>query len=158
MTQEISPFRRQLAAMNLTREALARLAGLSDRTLHRLEHGRTRPNGRTLLLLAKVLKISREEVITLFPVADPRNLESRHKQRTGNPLPRDRNPRENHLRLYREEQMISREELAHMAGITSQTIVAIENRGRVPKHGTISKLIKALGLPLSRLHDVFPRE
>ncbi|RQW82123.1 MAG: XRE family transcriptional regulator [Geobacter sp.] len=61
----------------------------------------------------------------------------------------------NNIRKIREERMMSKMELARLAGISSATIVRIE-RGEVCRLETKRKIILALGYALMEKNRVFP--
>lgn len=61
----------------------------------------------------------------------------------------------NNVRKIREERLMSKMELAHLAGVSSATIDRIE-RGEVCRMETKRKIILALGYSLSDKSAVFP--
>lgn len=61
----------------------------------------------------------------------------------------------NNVRAIREEQLISKMELARLAGVSSATIDRIE-RGEVCRMETKRKIILALGYSLANKGVVFP--
>ncbi len=63
----------------------------------------------------------------------------------------------NYLKKVREEQMISKAELARKAGISVLTIDRIE-RGEKCRHATKRKLLKALDIDIKDRHLVFPND
>jgi DNA-binding XRE family transcriptional regulator len=63
----------------------------------------------------------------------------------------------NNLRKVREEQMMSKAELARRAGVSVLTIDRIE-RGERCRHATKRTILEALGIDLVDRHSVFPTE
>ena len=63
----------------------------------------------------------------------------------------------NHLKKIREDQMMSKAELARKAGISVLTIDRIE-RGERCRHSTKRKLLKALNIDIKDRQLVFPDE
>jgi len=63
----------------------------------------------------------------------------------------------NLLKKYREENLISKAELARKAGISSLTIDRIE-KGKSCRLETKKKIILGLGLKLSEKNKIFPDE
>jgi len=61
----------------------------------------------------------------------------------------------NNVRKIREERLISKMELARLAGISAATIDRIE-RGEICRMETKRKIIFALGFTLSEKNQVFP--
>lgn len=61
----------------------------------------------------------------------------------------------NNVRKIREERLISKMELARLAGISAATIDRIE-RGEICRMETKRKIILALGFTLSEKNKVFP--
>lgn len=61
----------------------------------------------------------------------------------------------NNLREIREERLISKMELARLAGVSAATIVRIE-QGETCRLETKRKIILALGYTLADKHKVFP--
>jgi DNA-binding XRE family transcriptional regulator len=61
----------------------------------------------------------------------------------------------NNLRKIREERLISKMELARLAGVSAATIVRIEE-GETCRMETKRKIILALGYTLADKHKVFP--
>ncbi|MDD2318962.1 MAG: helix-turn-helix transcriptional regulator [Geobacteraceae bacterium] len=61
----------------------------------------------------------------------------------------------NNLRKIREERMISKMELARLAGVSAATIDRIE-RGETCRMETMRKIIFAFGFTLAEKHKVFP--
>lgn len=152
-----TPFRKYLQAIGLTREALAAKAKLSDRTLHRLEHGLAKPKPATLYALTENLKLSQEQVKELFPDVDQTHqIPKPKKARSERPRASHSSPKANNLRTFREQRMLTRAELARMAGINNVTIYLIEDKQQVPRISTIRKLLTALDLPFSQVNEVFP--
>ena len=62
--------------------------------------------------------------------------------------------RKNHVRKLREERLMSKAELARIAGISPLTLSRIESGGTC-RMDTKRKIILALGLKLSEKHSVF---
>ncbi|TAJ96955.1 XRE family transcriptional regulator [bacterium] len=60
----------------------------------------------------------------------------------------------NNVKKIREARMLSRAELARMAGISPLTIDRIE-RGKICRMATKRKILLALGLKISQKHRVF---
>jgi len=63
----------------------------------------------------------------------------------------------NNLRKIREDRLISKMELARLAGVSPATIERIE-RGEICRMETKRKIILALGFTLADRETVFPRE
>lgn len=57
-----------------------------------------------------------------------------------------------HVRLFKE---LSESELARMSGISLETISRVETGKHLPRHGTVEKLAKALGVPRKQLDPDF---
>lgn len=53
--------------------------------------------------------------------------------------------------------MLSREELARKSGISVSAVAKIEKGQVVPRIASKRKILEALGLPLERADEVFPR-
>jgi len=66
----------------------------------------------------------------------------------------NRKNKENNLRQMREDQMLSKAELARKAGLSPLTIARIE-KGKDCRMDTKRKIIKALGFDLRDKHKVF---
>jgi transcriptional regulator with XRE-family HTH domain len=113
----------------LTQRELARLAGLSGYTVHRIERGRT-PAAATARKLARVLG---PEALDLLPVR-----------------PRGR-PQAVRLREAREARGLSQRELAVRAGLSRVTVNRLEMGRLTPRRGTLARLAEALGLSPSDL-------
>lgn len=60
---EKSPWRDRRVELELSIEAVAARAGLSARTVHRTEHGRSLPTERTIRRLAKALDLDPDEYL-----------------------------------------------------------------------------------------------
>lgn len=64
------------------------------------------------------------------------------------------NPKKNHVKRLREEQLTSKAELARKAGLSALTIDRVES-GKECRMDTKRKIILALGLKLSEKDKVF---
>jgi len=53
---------------------------------------------------------------------------------------------DNKLKQIRKRKYLSQEQLANLADVTEQTIVALEHNRQIPKYVTIHKLANALGV------------
>ncbi|MBU1119355.1 helix-turn-helix domain-containing protein [Patescibacteria group bacterium] len=64
-------------------------------------------------------------------------------------------PKPNNLRIFREDLMMSKAELARRAEVSVLTVDRIE-RGENCRMGTMRKLLEAMGIPIVRRIEVFP--
>lgn len=64
----------------------------------------------------------------------------------------------NRLRVARAEKRLSQEDLARMAGVTRQTIGAIENGQYAPSALLAFVLAEQLGIPIGELFHLEPKE
>lgn len=152
-----TPFRKYLQAIGLTRKALAKKVKLCDRTLHRLEHGTAKLTFSTLKALAESLNLTQEQVKRLFPNGGLSQQSPKpRKVRSERPRTLPSSSKANNLRTVREQRMLTKAELARMAGINHLTIYLIEDKQQVPRISTIRKLLTALDIPFSQVNEVFP--
>ena len=147
-----TPFRKYLQTIGLTREALAKRAKLSDRTLHRLEHGLAEPKPMTIYALAENLGLTFEKMKELFPQLDLSGQSLKPRED-----PWRRRAAHSNLRAIREQRMMSRSELSRLTGISILTISRIEDKQQVTRMSTIRKILRSLDIPYSQVNEVFPK-
>ena len=156
MPAKMTRFKEYLVEIGMTHQELAKQTGLCKRTIRRLEDGETPPRPATLSAIANVLKLTPDELRDIFPGcgSPPPPVPGRGRRLT----PRKPRPKatRNNLRQYRERKMLSRFELAKLAGVNPITISLLEDKAQDARMTTRRKLLVALGVPFENMKDVFP--